>query len=245
MRLFTSWFQHQWSGFSRPAPRQTKHAKLRIRPLLEQLENRLAPAFLFVSNEDAGSGDITRFDTNGSPTVFATGLLSPAGLAFDSAGNLYVATGLQLGPNAIHKFSPAGVDLGNFATTGLHEPTGLAFDSAGNLYVANTDTSTIHKFSPTGVDLGDFATTGLRNPDSLAFDSAGNLYASNTNTLANTVHKFSPTGVDLGDFATTGLNQPLGIAFDSAGNLYVANGLERFTMALHTHTDHETSPEYR
>jgi streptogramin lyase len=179
---------------------------------------------LFVTNSATDTGDtpnVTKFDAGGNPTVFATtGIGIPSGLAFDSAGNLYVAN--ETG-NAIRKFSPAGVDLGNFATTGLNGPEGLAFDSAGNLYVANAGSNTVRRFSPAGVDLGDFATTGLNFPSGLAFDSAGNLYVTNANNTVNTVRKFSPSGVDLGNFATTGLNGPEGLAFDSAGNLYVAN----------------------
>jgi PKD repeat protein len=75
--------------------------------------------------------------------------------------------------NTIRKFSPTGVDLGDFATTGLHFPHGLAFDPAGNLYVANSPNNTIREFSPAGVDLGNFATTGLNFPTSLAFYPQG------------------------------------------------------------------------
>ena len=73
------------------------------------------------------------------------------------------------GGNTIREFSPAGVDLGNFATTGLQGPTALAFDASGNLYVSNRAGNTIREFSPTGQDLGTFAMTGLVNPVGVAF----------------------------------------------------------------------------
>jgi DNA-binding beta-propeller fold protein YncE len=56
-----------------------------------------------------------------------TGLNAPAGLAFDSRGNLYVS---NRGDNTIRKFSRTGTDLGYFAATGMAGPVGLAFSRA-------------------------------------------------------------------------------------------------------------------
>ena len=63
-------------------------------------------------------------------TTFASGLSYPSGLAFDNAGNLFVA---DAGSGAVYKFTPAGVRT-TFAS-GLNYPSGLAFDRAGNLFV--------------------------------------------------------------------------------------------------------------
>ena len=57
---------------------------------------------------------------------------SLTGLAFDAAGNLFVA---NYGANTVSKVTPAGM-VSTFAS-GFNDPTGLAFDAAGNLYVAN------------------------------------------------------------------------------------------------------------
>ena len=56
------------------------------------------------------------------------------GLAFDKAGNLFVAEVRSGRVTAIYKFTPAGVRT-TFAS-GLTYPCALAFDSAGNLFVA-------------------------------------------------------------------------------------------------------------
>lgn len=104
---------------------------------------------------------IENFTPDGVGTVFADGadgLASPFGLAFDTAGNLYVSNGTG-GPThtgSVLKFAPDGVGS-MFADTGLDFPFGLAFDRAGNLYVSNYNTNTIEEFSPTGEDLGVFA----------------------------------------------------------------------------------------
>jgi len=78
-----------------------------------------------------------------APTVstFFSTLNDPAGVAFDAAGNLYVANELS---NTISKVTPAGA-VTTFVSSGLSYPAGLAFDAAGNLYVANEGSNTISK----------------------------------------------------------------------------------------------------
>ena len=174
---------------------------------------------LYVANWDNnhdpfGNSWIQKFTPSGVGSVFATGLNFPQGLVFDSADNLYVANA-----SWIVKITPGGV-RSNFARPG--SPQALAFDSAGNLYAAVWGNNTIRKYSPAGADLGVFASAGLNGPVGLAFDKAGNLYAANRE--GNTIMKFTPDGAG-SLFASTGLNSPRGLAFDSAGNLYAANML--------------------
>ena len=98
---------------------------------------------LYAVNTSAGT--ISQITPGGVVSIFAHGPSNPRGLAFDTAGNLYVENSSK-----IEKFSSAGVDLGTFASTGLSNPLGLAFDSAGNLYAANQGNNTIEKFTPAG-----------------------------------------------------------------------------------------------
>src|ERR1051326_1622166 len=94
---------------------------------------------IYVAN--FSNNTIEKFTSGGVGSVFAnTGLNGPAGLAFDSAGNLYAANS----NNTIEKFTPGGVGS-VFANTGLNSPEGLAFDSSGNLYAANASNNTIEK----------------------------------------------------------------------------------------------------
>lgn len=207
------------------------------RALVKSLQSILAAALLigalgattsradivYVGNEVGGN--IDKIPSSGTPSVFATtpGGTDAFGMAFDSAGNLYVVTG-----NEILKFTPNGAES-VFANNGLDDPVDIAFDKAGNLYAANFGNNTIEKFTLGGGG-NLFASTGLDGPTGLAFDSAGNLYVSNGN--GDTIEKFTPGGVG-SVFASTGLNDPQGLAFDSAGNLYAANELsdtvEKFT----------------
>jgi DNA-binding beta-propeller fold protein YncE len=84
-------------------------------------------------------------------------------LAFDKAGNLYVANFVS---STIEKFTPGGVGT-VFASTGLNHPVGLAFDSGGNLYAVNSFDNTIYRFTPDGVGTL-FASTGLNRPTYIA-----------------------------------------------------------------------------
>ena len=116
---------------------------------------------LYVSNN--GSDSIAKFASDGVGSVFASGLASSSGLAFDSAGSLYAADVVF---NRIVKLT-GGVGA-VFASTGLNQPYGMAFDSTGNLFAANSGNSTIEKFASGGVG-SVFATTGLNRPQFLAF----------------------------------------------------------------------------
>jgi sugar lactone lactonase YvrE len=108
---------------------------------------------------DAFDQSIFKFAPDGTRSVFVgpsafvpdTG---PAGLAFDSFGNLFVSTEsrmLLIGNDTILKFTPEGVES-TFAT-GLTFPRGLTFDRTGNLFVADVDgvgSGEILEFTPDG-----------------------------------------------------------------------------------------------
>jgi sugar lactone lactonase YvrE len=175
-----------------------------------------APGDLFEA--DFASGTIYKFAPDGTRSTFATGLVNPYGLAFDSAGNLFAGDFLG---GTIYKFAPDGTPS-TFAT-GLLAPIGLAFDSAGNIFEADSDSGTINKFAPDGTR-STFATG--RYPVGLAFDSAGNLFEGDL--MANTIYKFAPDGTQ-STFAT-GL-YPVGLAFDSADNLFAADDATIYKFA--------------
>ena len=160
---------------------------------------------LFMSDGYSGIshtlGHIYKFTSNGASSTFAGGLDGPEGLAFDSAGNLFVSIG-----GNIYEFTPAGV-RSTFASGTFGA---LAFDAAGNLFVA--DGGSIYKFAPGGTR----STFASGTSGALAFDAAGNLFVA-----ADAIYKFTPDGVR-STFAS-GLSYPYALAFDSAGNLFVTD----------------------
>ena len=125
---------------------------------------------------DADDQTIYKFTPDGTRTIFAgpdafaSGTV-PVGLAFDSAGNLFVSTESdEPGNDTILMFTPDGTES-TFAT-GLTTPRGLAFDGSGNLFVAESNPAPdgdILEFAagggaPTvfasGIDLPEFLTFG-------------------------------------------------------------------------------------
>lgn len=192
-------------------------------------------------------------DRNGAAARFGGAFGSPygegppastAGIAADSAGNLYV---VDTGNYAVRKVTPGG-DVTTLAG-GFQSALGVATDSAGNVFVVERF-GTISKIAPSGsvsALAGATFTTGSADgvgaaarfqfPSGAATDSAGNLYV--TDTGNSTVRKISPAGVVTtfagragasGNADGTGsdarFTSPEGIATDSAGNVFVADVAE-------------------
>jgi sugar lactone lactonase YvrE len=118
---------------------------------------------------DAVSGLITTFAGNGRPgftgdggPAIAASFNSPAGIAFDNSGNLFIA---DTGNSRIRKVNPGnrrietiagGVigfsgDNGPATAARLNAPRGLVTDSSGNLYIADSTNHRIRKIGRSGI----------------------------------------------------------------------------------------------
>ena len=199
----------------------------------------------------AGNGTQGFSGDNGPATGAQLGV--PAGVAVDSAGNLYIADLYR-----IRKVSNGVITTvaGN-GTTGFRgdngpatnaqlDPRGVAVDSAGNLYVADGNNDRIRKVS-NGVittvagngtsgfsgDNGPATSAELYIPLGVAVDSAGNLYIADfANGLIRKVSNSVITTVagngtafsgDNGPATSAQLSFPSGGAADSAGNFNIAD----------------------
>jgi sugar lactone lactonase YvrE len=127
---------------------------------------------LFAS--DFADQTIFKFTPDGTRTVFAgpnafTSEQFPVGLAFDSAGNLFVSTAGNGGSDTILKFTPGGAET-TFAGD-LTNPRGIVFDTLGNLFVAEfLPVGDILKITPDGMET--IFATGLIRPQFLTFGPA-------------------------------------------------------------------------
>jgi len=149
---------------------------------------------LYVSGMDASGGKISSFTWDGLESTFASGLRQPQGLAFDGAGNLYVADyGTSIAGSVIYKYTPDGAR--SIFAAGLESPVGMAFDGAGTLFVSDSDSGTIYMIKANGAR-STFA-SGLRHPQGLAFDSTGKLYVADygTGAIGSIIYEYKPNRV--------------------------------------------------
>ncbi|HEY9720978.1 MAG TPA: hypothetical protein V6D47_03140 [Oscillatoriaceae cyanobacterium] len=192
---------------------------------LSQIHALLVPAGV-----DLGTGSAT------TPPRFE----KPRGIAFDKAGNLYVA---DTGANRIRKVDRSGnvTTLAGSSTGGDVDASGtaaefdfprdVAVDANGNVFVADTGNRAIRKITPEGVVSTYARGVGITDPSGLAFDAHGNLFLADGGsnqvlefTTSNTPVTIAGSG-GIGDSNATGLdatfNALLGMAIDASGTLFV------------------------
>ena len=111
----------------------------------------------------------------GAHTPGSTPLSNPNGLAFDSAGNLFVA---NAGSNQVLEYSPALQQI-DVISSGLNQPNRLAFDGFGNLYVCNGGNDSITVYAPQNRHVAfRIITAGLHFPLGVAADLYGDVFVS-------------------------------------------------------------------
>ncbi|HWB86098.1 MAG TPA: IPT/TIG domain-containing protein [Bryobacteraceae bacterium] len=171
---------------------------------------------------DDGNECIRRVDKSGIITTVAGGghsrgpglpalgyFLGPTGLAFDTAGNMYITDTVS---TLIYKVDKSGTlaifagngvkgftgDGGPATSAELGLPSGLAFDKDGNLFFVDVSNHRIRKISTSGIisTIAGTARTGFAGDGGPAADASFGFVATNDNQ---------------------------GLAFDSAGNLYIAD----------------------
>ncbi len=174
---------------------------------------------------------------------------TPSALAFDHAGNLYVA---DTGNHAIRKIAPDGTvttlagngtggdadGLGRAAS--FNGPVGIAVDAAGIVYVADTYNDRIRRIardgsvttvaggSKPGMADGLGTAASFDTPSAIAVALDGTLYVADTGNHA--IRKITPDGMVTtialppeGERRAV-LRRPVGLALTRDGYLYIAAG---------------------
>jgi hypothetical protein len=179
---------------------------------------------LFISSYTPG--DINEYTPAGVlQSTFATGQDYPYGLAFNSAGDLFVAnTADDAGGGSsyngyITKITPAGVQSTFYSGV---DAKGLAFNSAGDLFEADYKSGNIYEYTPAGVQ-STFA-SGFITPCAMAFNNLGDLFVGNGYGAGNgQITEITPGGVQ-STFASGLDSDTSGLAFNRAGDLFEADG---------------------
>jgi trimeric autotransporter adhesin len=203
---------------------------------------------------DSDNNLVLKVSTNGSIKVVAgnglggfsgdggigtdASLNSPAGIALDSLGNLYIA---DSGNNRIRQVKTngeittvagggTGGDGGPATNAALSMPLSVAVDLSGNLYIADTANNRIRIVMPSGYlttyagngssgysgDGGSALQAQINFPTGVALDANGNLYITDSNN--GCIRRVTPNGT----IATIATVPGTGVAtVDSTGVLYV------------------------
>jgi uncharacterized protein (TIGR03437 family) len=169
---------------------------------------QIQQAYLITTIAGGGGGTLNGHGYSGDGAqAMQAQLAQPAGLLFDSAGNLYVADQVNnrirqivLSTNIINTVAGTGTagfsgDSGKATSATLNSPLGLAIDASKNIYIADTINNVIRQIATNG----------------------------NITTVAGLYGAGYGFGGDGGAPSGAIFNQPSAIAFDSAGNLYIAD----------------------
>jgi secreted PhoX family phosphatase len=168
---------------------------------------------LWVANDDPQGGTLLEFTTsqlaasgNPRPAVAITGngvsVSDPQAIAFDRAGNLWVANEADIVEFSASQIGSSGSPVPavtlDYPSPRIISPSGLAFDHDGDLWVSSNLASALYEFTPSQLlASGNPApattlsasgkTGGLSSPVAITFDRSGNLWVT---SATNTVSEF-------------------------------------------------------
>jgi len=175
----------------------------------------------------------------------ATPLVLPGGVAYDSAGNLYVA---ETGHHVVRRLTPGGElsivagtgvqgyagDGGQATSAELDSPQGVAVDAAGNLWIADAHNHCIRRVDAASGVIS--TAVKARLPVAVSVSPAGAVVFADagadqvvrldvTSGLTTVIAGIGTQGFagDGGAAVAAQLDSPSALAFDSVGNLYVAD----------------------
>jgi sugar lactone lactonase YvrE len=192
--------------------------------------------------------DLTISPVGEVTSVTATGAFqSPAGMAFDKNGNLYVA---DLQGGVIDKVDPNSGAISTYAgngtysfdggspilSAGLYGALSLTFGPNGNLYAVDNWYSRVWKITADSIisllPIGGPAANTVSMPAGIVFDGAGNFYVGADQQIrmvspSGAVSILAGTGLQGGtdgSAASASFFNPTALQLDDSGNLYICDG---------------------
>jgi sugar lactone lactonase YvrE len=202
---------------------------------------------LYVANYEGTPGGVNT--DNGAVTVYAPGAARPFltiaegihgwnySMGFDSAKNLYVASGCYNHNNPISVYAHGSASLLRTISKGVYYPCAITLDAPGNLYVANYGANSVAIFPSGGSTPSRIITNGLNYPDALALDESGKLFVTNWSgghdRRWGSITVYPPEGVRPSRKITQGLDSgagPYGSVLGPSGDLYVVDSATRILV---------------
>jgi len=145
-------------------------------------------------------------------TTVVSGLNSPAAVAVDAAGDLFIA---NTSANQVLEVFPDGTQ--KTISSGWSLPQGIAVDAAGDVFVSDTGNNRVVEI-PSGADLSIALVESLNQPLGIALDARGDLFIAESG--ANRVLEMPFSTPPSHRFANTEIGQT---SSDSSYSLLVAN----------------------
>jgi DNA-binding beta-propeller fold protein YncE len=157
------------------------------------------------------------------------GIHKPYSIAFDHAGNLYVANGKSKHVHpSITVYGPGSNSILREITQKITIPISMALDESGDVFLINGDIfkAEVIEYAPDSSKVLRTITDGISGPRALALDASGALYVANWPSAPSGpgwVSVYAPDSSSPEYKIVRAINGPLALALDGGGNLYVAN----------------------
>ncbi len=189
-------------------------------PVTVTVDMKYLARALFVTNYN--NNTVTEYAppyTNAPIATISKSVSGPAGLAFDSSGNLFVA---NYGIATVTEYAPPYTGAPTTPiSSGLTHANNLAFDSSDDLFVSDDYGNVTEYASPyTNAPMATISNS-VNTPEGLTFDSSGDLFVANywSGTME---YAYPYTNAPIATISN-GASGVDGLAFDSSGDLFVTN----------------------
>lgn len=210
------------------------------------------PTFVTVPPSEAGSVSVVLPSGQYADITVGSGFGSPAGIAVDGSGNVYIAdygfyTVYRAADHSITTYIPPNVYKETLEPDGSYtqstigsnwnSPSGVAVDGSGNVYITETgipvhggDTISPVVYKETLQSDGSYTQStigsGWSGPIAIATDGHGSVYVADTGTDSDSsaVYKLAPSG---SSYTKTDIVNGLSgsLAVDGNGNLFISDGV--------------------
>jgi DNA-binding beta-propeller fold protein YncE len=208
---------------NQPDIRSTRNGIYIVRP-----ESRLSFGFLFavigfcLACTQPTSLDAQLAHFSGAVRPLGSGFTSPAGVAVDGSGNVFVA---DFGSNTVKEIlavngsipaSPAINTLGS----GFNEPQGVAVDGSGNVFVIDAYNEVKEILASGGYTTVNTLGSGFGILAGVAVDGSGNVFVADFG--GNAVKEIlAAGGYTTINTLGSGFDFPVGVAVDGSGNVFI------------------------